>query len=134
MALLGEYFALSARAAVNLKDEQYHLMRSTTWQTNAPALVDIASNAAATAVLGVWGVLMNNPDSGQAATVAWQGEVKVVAGAAITAGVLITNDSSGRAVAAVSGDLVIGRAWEAAGAGGETIRALIGQPYPLLRT
>lgn len=134
MADLGQYLTFTAKAAADLKDEQYHIMRASTWRTGIPNEVNIASNAAATSALGAIGVLMNNPDSGQAASIAYLGEVKVVAGGAITAGVLITNNSSGRATAAVSGDILVGRALEAAGANGETIRALIQPGVSLLRT
>jgi hypothetical protein len=53
------------------------------------------------------------------------GVSRIVAGAAITAGVRITSNASGRAVAAGSGDVVIGYAREAAAADGDTIEAFI---------
>jgi hypothetical protein len=77
-----------------------------------------ATNATSRALFGV---VINDPSSAQAATVAVRGVVKIRAAGSVTAAVLITTDSSGRATAAVSGDLVIGRALEAAGAAGENI-------------
>lgn len=47
------------------------------------------------------------------------GVSKVEAGAAITAGAEITSDASGRAVAATTGDRILGAAWESAGGAGE---------------
>lgn len=78
-----------------------------------------------TLALGVVGVLLNKPNSGQAATVCYDGITEVRAGAAVTAGRTFTSNASGRAVHPTSGQLIIGRALEAAAVDGDTIRALI---------
>ena len=59
-------------------------------------------------------------------TVCPLGHSKLVAGAAISLGARLTSNASGRAVAAGSGDTVIGYAHEAAAADGDIIRAFIG--------
>jgi len=69
--------------------------------------------------------VQNVPKSGQYATVAYAGPSKVVAGAAITYGNLLTCDASGRAIVCVSGSYVLGRAIEAAGAAGDVISAVL---------
>jgi hypothetical protein len=49
------------------------------------------------------------------------GITKVEAGAAVTRGAEVASDASGRAVAAVTGDRILGRAWEAASGAGVKI-------------
>lgn len=72
------------------------------------------------------GVLQNKPAaSGRASTVAIDGVTKVRAGAAVTAGDDLTPDSTGRAVTAATGDIVGGRALEAATAANQVITMLI---------
>ena len=116
-------------AAVDLRTTRHHILRFT-----GAATMDIASHAAATAVLGAVGVQENKANSGQAVSVVERGITQVVAGGSITVNVLVTNNSSGRATAATSGDLVVGRALQAAGADGDKIQMLACQPYPLLRS
>lgn len=53
------------------------------------------------------------------------GIVEVTAGAAITAGVPVASDATGRALAAVSGDRILGYAQKAAGAANEVIDVLL---------
>lgn len=61
------------------------------------------------------GVLQNTPESGQAATYRFGGTSKVIAGGAVTIGAYVTADSSGHAVATTTnGNVIIGRALEAA--------------------
>lgn len=129
MSSFGEMMVHSARASADLRTRQYHLVRYT-----AAGEVNISSHAAATMLNGPIGVLQNKPNSGQAASVAYLGQSKVTAGGAVSVNVLITTNGSGRATAAASGDIVIGRAQEAASQDGDEIRALIFPPYPLLRT
>lgn len=119
----------TAQAAADLTNTRYHILR---WA--AAGTTNIASHAAATAVLGAIGVQQNVGTSGQAVKVSYTGQSKVVAGGAVTANVLITNNGSGRAAAATSGDIVVGRALEAATQDGDVIRCLLQQPVPLLRT
>ncbi len=92
--------------------------------------VDIdASGEIAVAGAGVdsVGVLQNKPSAqGRAATVWGPGSVcKVIAGAAVAAGARVTPDATGRAVTAVTGNRINGRALMAAGAAGEIISVFI---------
>ena len=125
MATFGEIHSYTVQAAADLRQVQYHVMRFA-----AAGTTNIASHSAAAFTVGPIGFLQNKPNSGQAANIGYLGESKVVAGAAITAGVLLSTDGSGRAVAAASGDVIVGRALEAAGAAAEVIRALI---FPVYR-
>lgn len=120
MAKFGTVEALTATAVADLTGKQFHVLRHA-----GARLVNQASNAASSFTLGIVGVLQNKPNSGQAATVGYSGRSKVVAGAAVTAGRLLTTNSSGRAINATSGQLVFGRALDAAGANGEVITALL---------
>lgn len=67
------------------------------------------------------GVLQNKPGSGKAATIAQQGKLKVVAGAAIAAGADVMSDTSGRVITQTSTNPIWGRALEAAGVAGQLI-------------
>jgi hypothetical protein len=88
----------------------------------ADGQVDVVASAGADAI----GVLQNDPAAaGRAASVAVLGVSKVVAGAAVTAGARVQSDASGRAIAAATGDVVLGRALTAASAAGEVIEVLL---------
>ena len=72
------------------------------------------------------GVLQNKPAaSGRAATVGIDGVTKVRVGAAVTAGDDLASDSTGRAVTATTGDIIIGRALEDGSAANVVISMLI---------
>ena len=120
MAVFGPVKSFTSVAVADLTNNLYHIVRHAGEnQTN------IASNAAAAFSVGAIGVLQNNPNSGQHVTIGYAGESKVVAGGSISAGVQFTTNASGRATAAASGDLVVGRALTAAGANGQIFRALL---------
>jgi len=59
------------------------------------------------------GVLINDPANGAAATVVVFGRVIVEAGGNITAGAEVASNATGEAVAADTGDIVLGKALEA---------------------
>ena len=107
-------------AAADLTASQYLLMN-----------IDAAGKAALAGAAGrAVGVLQNNPNIDQAATLAIGGVSKVVAGAVVAAGADLQSDASGRAIAfAAPGVGVVawkvGIALEAAGAAGEVISMLI---------
>jgi len=113
-------FTFTAAAAADLSSFQYHIMR-----LSAANTVNVASQDTNS---GMVGVLLNKPESGEAASIQYAGMGKVYAGAAITAGAILTNNGSGRAVAAGSGDMACARALEAAGAAGDIIDAVIFPP------
>ena len=111
-------------AAVDLSGYQYRIMRF-----SAAQQCNVASHALSAAAAQLpCGVLQNKPKSGEAASIAYMGPSKVMAGAAVTARALITTDGSGKAIDAVSGSLVIGRAQEAAGATDEIIGVVLMPP------
>lgn len=111
-------------AAADLRNYQYRVVRMASALT-----VDVASNAvsAAAAQMPI-GVLQNNPNTGEAATVAYQGLSKVVGGGTVTAGALITTNSSGQVVDAASGDITIGRAMQTLATAGHVGTALLLPP------
>jgi hypothetical protein len=118
MAEFGRQETLTLEAAADLSTKQHHLVRLSG--------ANLCNQASEAVNAGLIGVLQNKPKSGEFATVAYQGQSKVVAGAAITAGARITTNGSGRAVATSAlSQMVIGQALEAAGANGEVISALI---------
>ena len=110
----------SAKAAADLSAVQYHIMR-----LSAANTVNVAS---LTTVTGICGVLQNKPQSGEAGAIAYLGQGRVGAGGAITAGVHVTCNGSGRAATANSGDMIVGQALEAAGADGDIIDVLYKPP------
>jgi hypothetical protein len=85
----------------------------------------MASNIGSAFLLGV---MQNDPAIGEAMTIAVAGFSKVVAGGAIAANALITNNASGRAALVTSGDMVAGRLLEASGADGDVVSALLFHP------
>lgn len=127
MATFGSRDSIEMKAAADLRTVQYHIMRLT-----AAEEVNIASNAAAAFASGAIGVLQNKPNTNEHATVAVYGVSKVVTGAAVTAGNMLTTNGSGRAINAVTGSqqLVIGRALTATSADGEVARVLL---FPVQR-
>lgn len=113
------------RAAVDLTGYQYRCMRA-----SAAGYVNATSETAVTS-LGAQqylGVLQNKPNTDEAATVAFFGLSKAVAGAAVTENLYVTHNQSGQVINAVSGSIVIGRALEAANNAGEVITVFLLQP------
>lgn len=76
----------------------------------------------------ILGVMQNNPRINGAASIKAAGPSKVVAGGALTAGVIFTTNASGRAAAVTSGGIAIGRILETAGADGDIVSALLFHP------
>lgn len=60
-----------------------------------------------------FGVLYNQPESGGAATVVISGRVLVEAGGTVTQGGDVASDANGNAVDATTGDIILGKAYEA---------------------
>lgn len=84
---------------------------------NASGKVVLAGAGAA-----VDGVVQNNPEADQAATVWGVGSVsKVEAGAAVAQGALVAPNATGQAITAVSGNYIAGRALQAATGAGQLI-------------
>tara|TARA_R110000744_G_scaffold21626_10_gene55846 strand:- start:8351 stop:8722 length:372 start_codon:yes stop_codon:yes gene_type:complete len=74
----------------------------------ADGQVDVTASAGGNAI----GILSNNPDVGQAATVTVTGGYMVEAGGTITAGDQIQSSATGTALLAATGDVVLGYARE----------------------
>ena len=116
----GALCTLAFSAAADLSGKRYHFMRQ-----SAEGSCNMGSLATNSALIGV---LQNKPESGENATIAYSGKSKVTAGAAVTAGAMVTTNGSGRAVAVASGGMAGGRALQAAGADGEIISVLLFPP------
>lgn len=67
--------------------------------------------------LSATGVLWNDPVSGDAATVVRSGEVNVYAGEALAVGDKVASDAAGKAVVAVTDDVILGEVRVAAASG-----------------
>jgi len=116
MALDSNLTCVTLEAGGDLSAGQYRFV-----ELAADAQVDIVASAGGDAV----GVLQNDPSAaGRAATVAVMGVSKVVAGATVAAGDRLQSDANGAAIAAASGDIVLGRALTG-GAAGDVIEVLL---------
>ena len=108
--------SISVQAGSDLSASQYRLMI-----VNASGQLAAASTGAKAD-----GVLQDKPTAaGRPGTLGINGVSKVEAGAAITAGDDIAAGTSGKAAVAGTGDVVVGRAMEDAGADGDLFAMLI---------
>jgi hypothetical protein len=113
--------AVTLPAAADLSASQHRIV---TIDANGAASLATATS------LGI-GVLQNKPVAAQAASVAYSGVTKVVAGGTIAAGARVTSDANAAAIAATTGgDSVIGLALASAVAG-DKVAVLLGQ-YPFV--
>lgn len=110
----------TAKAAADLSAHQYNIMR-----LSAEDTVNVASLDTNSAIAGV---LLNKPESGQHATIQYAGPGLIRAGAATATNLFITCNGSGRAIAAASGEMIVGRLLEAATADGDVVRAILQPP------
>lgn len=122
MATFGEVYGIPMVARSDLRAKQYHIARYVSRN-----VCDLAS-ASNVDQSDVFGIIQTKANSGRVCNIGVDGESQVVAGAAFSAGAILTTNSSGRAITAVSGDWMLGTAQEAAGADGELIRCLMRQP------
>lgn len=105
--------SISVRAGADLSTKQFCFVNLTqssgvTDTPNGVAVATIPASAGGHAA----GVLLNKPTAGEAATVQIGGIAKVIAAGAINAGGPVQTNTDGHALAAVSGDYVIGIAME----------------------
>lgn len=115
-------YRFTAKAEASLDEGLYHVLHIT---GNGPEVNRLYDQNDST----MCGVLQNNPGAaGRAAIVAYLGLSKIVAGGAISAGDVLTCNTSARAITVTSGDMAFGRAIEAAGADGEIIEAILFPP------
>lgn len=113
--------SIGLEAAADLSGVQFHVVRVVS--NNA---VNVASQ---NSVMRAVGVLQDTPNAAaKACRIAINGETLVVAGASYAAGVPLSHNSSGRAIAATSGLCIVGYSLEAAGADGDLVRMLLRSP------
>lgn len=117
MATVENYQAITVEAGADLSAKQYHF-----GVVAADAQVDAVSSAGGDAD----GVIMGKPDAaGKACELAISGVAKVKVGTGgITAGNKVQANANGEAIAAASGDHVLGKAL-ATGAAGEIVPVLL---------
>lgn len=77
------------------------------------------------------GILVNKPKSGEALTLAYEGELKYAAGAGISKAAKLTVTTSGWFITAASGSWIVGKAKDAATSGsiGTGIFNFVNPPY-----
>jgi hypothetical protein len=110
MATQGNQVRESMIAGADLSAAQFTFVKMNTTDSTVVA----AGNADA-----AFGVLINTPTSGAAATVVTHGRVSVTAGlGGLTAGALVGVDANGAGVVAATADIVVGIVVDAAAAGG----------------
>ena len=118
MAVEEKVCNLNLLAAGDLSADQYKFVTF----NGTDKTVDLTAVAGGAAV----GVLQNEPSAaGRAAEVAVSGRVKVLAGAAVGAGVKIASDATGRAVAAQGEDEVLGESVIAGAAAGNVMEIVL---------
>ncbi len=121
MAFEIDGFAYALEADGDLSAGQHHILAV----PDSAAQVGLAG-AGAVAV----GVLQNKPNAaGVAASIHQTGVSKMVVGAAVSIGDLVTSNASGRGITATTGDYVVGVALTAGANDGETISVLLGQNH-----
>jgi hypothetical protein len=119
----------SFTAAESLASAQYHIVSSSAADVVA---ICVASSGATGVVTRAFGVVQNNPTSGNAAIVRRLGLSKVVASSSgsISLGAFVGCSTNGRAVAATSGFYCIGTAMTAStGAVGQLIEVDMVGPF-----
>lgn len=121
----GDQVNIAVEAAVDLSASRY-----TAVKFSAVNKINVASLNTSRTYLGV---LQTDPKSGQQGTVCVHGVSKAKAGAAITAGDIVTHDTSGHIITKpASGTYVcFGMALTAAGAANDIISILIRNPVEL---
>ena len=123
MAKQNQVQSRTYEAGADLSGDQFRIMTLSSGQVVRQTDVTVSSE----------GVLQNNPSViGEAAEVAYAGQVKIVAGAAVAQDALVQSDTSGRAITAVALSRVIGRARKAVAAAGELLEVDLNAHQALL--
>jgi len=110
MAVFSEIKNRTYIAAADLRTHQFKFVK------RSGAGVDLAGNAEA-----VTGVLWNNPDDTQAASVVYAGSPTVIAGGTFSAGAALMSNASGQAILRTSTNPIAGYARED-GVAGQLVR------------
>jgi len=109
MATFGQQIRESMIAGADLSSAQFTFVKMNTTDRTVVA----AGNADA-----AFGVLQNNPASGEAATVCTHGRTLIVVGTGgLTAGDTVGSDANGAAVASATSDIILGVCVEGASDG-----------------
>ena len=118
MAKQNQVQSRSYEAGADLSGDQFRIMALSSGQ------VVRQTSSAGDSV----GVLQNNPSAqGDAAEVAYAGQVKIVAGAAVAQDAQVMSDTTGRAItAATATNKILGRARKAVAAAGELLEVDLG--------
>ena len=121
MATVQNEQIISLTAGEDLSAKQYYLATISTGADNTASLAGDGNKAF---------VILNEPSTGQAASLAIGGVTKVVAGAAFTRGDKLASNGSGKAITAVAGGTkhVVLFALESAGAENDVVRVLAVTP------
>lgn len=112
MAFTEQIVEVSALAAADYSTTGQYLGVKLTSTANTVELADTNGEQ-------IYGVLQNDPASGETARVAIGGICKAEAGAAIAVGALVAVDTDGQFITAATADTAVGFARSAAGAAGE---------------
>lgn len=125
MSFYNEQMNIALDAAVDLSANYYGAVK-----LSAAGKINVASLNTSRSFIGI---LQTDPTSGQRATVCVRGVSKAVAGASVSAGDIVTHDSSGHIITKpASGTYVcFGMALEAAGAANDVIAILVRDPVEL---
>ena len=102
MSTQGQQVRETYVAGADLTERQFRIV---TVGANGAVAATVAETAAD-------GVLLNDPNTGEAATVAVFGRVIVEAGGSIDAGDEVASGANGVVVAATEGDIILGKALE----------------------
>ena len=121
MATVQNEQIISLTAGEALSAKQYYLATISTGADNTASLAGDGNKAF---------VILNEPSTGQAVSLAIGGVTKVVAGAAFTRGDKLASNGSGKAITAVAGGTkhVVLFALESAGAENDVVRVLAVTP------
>ncbi len=123
MAKQNQVQSRTYEAGADLSGDQFRIMTLSSGQVVRQTVVTVSSE----------GVLQNTPSAqGEAAEVAYAGQVKIVAGAAVAQDALVQSDTAGRAITAVALSRVIGRARNAVAAAGELLEVDLNAHQALL--
>src|SRR3972149_6262016 len=125
MATVQNEQIITLTAGEDLSAKQYYLATISTGADNTASLAGDGNKAY---------VILNEPSTGQAASLAIGGVTKVVAGAAFTRGDKLASNGSGKAITAVGGGTQhgVGFALESASGDGAVVRMLVVSPTLLV--
>lgn len=118
MAAFEDLHTVSKEASADLSTKQFLFV-----DVNANGQLVVVSGAGGKAL----GVLQDKPSAqGRAGEVGYSGTTKMISAAAVAAGASVSSNNAGKAQTAVSGNIVLGQAMEAAGGADITFEVMLG--------